>query len=72
MYYCIAIYLVQLHVLFIHAALFLLEIDVTLQVSNPTPLEGDVVEVCVAVTGANASQSDVEVVLFATDGFASE
>ncbi len=44
----------------------------SLQVSNPTPLEGDVVEMCVVVTGVNASESDVAVVLFATDGLASE
>ncbi len=54
------------------AALFSLEIEVSLQVSNPTPMEGDVVAVCVAVTVVNASESDLEVVLFAMDGLASE
>ncbi len=51
---------------------FKLAIDVALQVSNPTPLEGDVIQVCVVLTGANTSQSDVVVVLSATDGLASE
>ncbi len=49
-----------------------LEIEVSLQVSNPTPMEGDVVEVCVAMTGVIASQRDLEVVLSATNGSASE
>ncbi len=52
--------------------LFNLGSEVSLQVSNPTPLEGDVVEVCVVVTGVNTSESDLVVVLSATDGLASE
>ncbi len=56
----------------VFAVLFSLEIEVSLQVSNPTPMEGDVVAVCVAVTVVNASESDLEVVLFAMDGLASE
>ncbi len=53
-------------------AVFSLEIDVSLQITKPTPMEGDVVEVCVAVTVVNASVSDLEVILFTADGLACE